>query len=654
MLYRWLFAACLAALATTPEVQAQEAELQKWLFAIDANTSQILRFDLETETEAGSFATPVLCEPEGACGLVFTGYSLLMVDATDRTRRVYEMNPADGTIWHSFPAPADAVDGLAFADGSLYALSFVENRIYRLSLFDGEPLEVLEMETEVTGGLAAGEGRLFASRIVPLEAPEVLEIDPQSGAVMQRLETPSVFPAGLAFLDGRLYVSDPEEGLVHLVAPDGGALPRDWRLSLDRLVGLAAGRGLSSPPYALRLEKIAQEAVGDGEIEFVLEVRMVDGQERVLGTNDLTAVDFDLIAGEGELLEISRQQVKGGRAGMRVGLAAGTRGVVEARVSGLEPVRLQLGQVLQAAEISLELNRRDAEPEFVEVEARLLDALGGVATEDSSAVEFTVVGGRSALVGPAVATAREGIARTLVLLVGERQEIEVEARTGQLMAGAVLELEKSSAAAPEQGGLETSGQRTAGRDDLSPAPPAQVRTEPGENQVEVRWALSEDDGEARWFAHGEQMVRRQGIVEYLVFRSEDGGLFVEIGRLPPGSDRLVDAAVEQGMVYQYKVLAGDADNLSERLIAPGSEEDLLRTVRTGLPRDADGQVVQGLFNDDEVVDFEDFFLFADNFGLREEDAAFDARYDLDGNGQVDFDDFFIFADNFGRAVVAYF
>ena len=48
------------------------------------------------------------------------------------------------------------------------------------------------------------------------------------------------------------------------------------------------------------------------------------------------------------------------------------------------------------------------------------------------------------------------------------------------------------------------------------------------------------------------------------------------------------------------------------------------------------------FDGSGVVDFGDFFLFADAFGTT------DARFDLDGSGVVDFGDFFIFADAFGQ------
>ncbi len=52
------------------------------------------------------------------------------------------------------------------------------------------------------------------------------------------------------------------------------------------------------------------------------------------------------------------------------------------------------------------------------------------------------------------------------------------------------------------------------------------------------------------------------------------------------------------------------------------------------------------FNGSGLVDFDDFFLFADAFGKTAAIAG--AKFDLNGNGLVDFDDFFVFADAFGR------
>ena len=60
-------------------------------------------------------------------------------------------------------------------------------------------------------------------------------------------------------------------------------------------------------------------------------------------------------------------------------------------------------------------------------------------------------------------------------------------------------------------------------------------------------------------------------------------------------------------------------------------------------------VLPGDFTDDAAVDFEDFFLFADQFGTTPESPNWDPRFSLDGDAAVDFEDFFLFADYFGRS-----
>ena len=54
------------------------------------------------------------------------------------------------------------------------------------------------------------------------------------------------------------------------------------------------------------------------------------------------------------------------------------------------------------------------------------------------------------------------------------------------------------------------------------------------------------------------------------------------------------------------------------------------------------------FDGNGVVDFSDFLRFAQQFGLNQGDAGYDARYDLDGNGAIGFGDFLIFAAAFGK------
>ena len=54
------------------------------------------------------------------------------------------------------------------------------------------------------------------------------------------------------------------------------------------------------------------------------------------------------------------------------------------------------------------------------------------------------------------------------------------------------------------------------------------------------------------------------------------------------------------------------------------------------------------FNGDGRVDFTDFLLFTAQYGLRQGDPGYDARYDLDGDDTIGFGDFLIFSSAFNR------
>ena len=62
-------------------------------------------------------------------------------------------------------------------------------------------------------------------------------------------------------------------------------------------------------------------------------------------------------------------------------------------------------------------------------------------------------------------------------------------------------------------------------------------------------------------------------------------------------------------------------------------------------QDDEGNTILGDFDGNADVNFDDFFIFADNFGQED----FNEASDLDSIGEVNFDDFFIFADNFGKS-----
>ena len=56
------------------------------------------------------------------------------------------------------------------------------------------------------------------------------------------------------------------------------------------------------------------------------------------------------------------------------------------------------------------------------------------------------------------------------------------------------------------------------------------------------------------------------------------------------------------------------------------------------------------FDGDGTVGFSDFLAFAGQYGARQGDGRYQAKYDLDGNGAIDFSDFLTFAGSYGTQV----
>jgi PKD repeat protein len=92
--------------------------------------------------------------------------------------------------------------------------------------------------------------------------------------------------------------------------------------------------------------------------------------------------------------------------------------------------------------------------------------------------------------------------------------------------------------------------------------------------------------------------------------------------------------------------------------AAGAASGAAPVAPDGLPApayvDVQGHPVRGLFNEDMVVNLDDFLLFSSHFGMASGRDGFDPHFDLDQNGVINLADFFIFADNFGREAVAAF
>ncbi len=143
--------------------------------------------------------------------------------------------------------------------------------------------------------------------------------------------------------------------------------------------------------------------------------------------------------------------------------------------------------------------------------------------------------------------------------------------------------------------------------------------------------------------------------------------FVEVGLASPGGQATVDSSLlaptrQAGLVGTLRFLTTDAFSETEIRLAGADvvrgepPEVMTRSVSVALqiagPPDPD-------FDDNGMVEWADFVLFAGAFGYGEGDdlparsaqaGKYDVRYDLNGDGGIGFVDFVLFAGSFGNTV----
>jgi hypothetical protein len=187
-------------------------------------------------------------------------------------------------------------------------------------------------------------------------------------------------------------------------------------------------------------------------------------------------------------------------------------------------------------------------------------------------------------------------------------------------------------------------------DNIAPEPVAGVRAvdTPADNggSVTVTWTRSVSDAlVSRNVPNSVGLLLGDsvpGVVGYGVYRQAGNGEAVLVGRADAGQTSFVDETAVNGVRYTYLVRAYDQDNESV-----SSVKSSAMAIRNNAVDEA-GVRIFGLFGADHTVGFDDFFFFADHFGLTGADQGFEPAFDLVADAKIDFEDFFLFADNFGR------
>lgn len=154
-----------------------------------------------------------LARPADA-GTAFDGTHLYQIAEA----RIDKIDPATGTVLASIPAPGRGGDsGLAWAEGSLWVGHYRERRIYQVDPATGAIRRTIESNRFVTG-VTWVDSELWHGTWDGDDS-DIRRIDPDTGAVLQRLEMPR--GAGVSGLEsdgaGLFYCGGGSSGKVRAV-----------------------------------------------------------------------------------------------------------------------------------------------------------------------------------------------------------------------------------------------------------------------------------------------------------------------------------------------------------------------------------------------------------------------------------------------------
>jgi glutamine cyclotransferase len=121
----------------------------------------------------------------GDAGTAFDGTHLYQITEA----RIDKIDPATGDVVASIPAPGHGNDsGLAWAEGSLWVGQYRDRKIHQIDPATGAVIRTIESNRFVTG-VTWVDGELWHGTWEGDES-DIRRINPESGAVLERLEMP--------------------------------------------------------------------------------------------------------------------------------------------------------------------------------------------------------------------------------------------------------------------------------------------------------------------------------------------------------------------------------------------------------------------------------------------------------------------------------
>lgn len=122
----------------------------------------------------------------GDAGTAFDGKHLYQIAEA----RIDKIDPATGNVLASIPAPGGGADsGLTWAEGSLWVGQYRDRKIHQIDPATGSIRRTIESNRFVTG-VTWVDGELWHGTWEGDES-DIRRIDPQSGAVLERLDMPA-------------------------------------------------------------------------------------------------------------------------------------------------------------------------------------------------------------------------------------------------------------------------------------------------------------------------------------------------------------------------------------------------------------------------------------------------------------------------------
>ncbi|TWO68447.1 glutaminyl-peptide cyclotransferase [Caenimonas sedimenti] len=122
----------------------------------------------------------------GDAGTAFDGTHLYQIAES----RIDKIDPATGQVLASIPAPGSGSDsGLTWAEGSLWVGQYRDRKIHQIDPATGAIRRTIESNRFVTG-VTWVDGELWHGTWEGDDS-DIRRIDPQSGAVLERLQMPS-------------------------------------------------------------------------------------------------------------------------------------------------------------------------------------------------------------------------------------------------------------------------------------------------------------------------------------------------------------------------------------------------------------------------------------------------------------------------------